>query len=109
MQDGLLKRGVGGKPSRDSRKQKGVVPLGHASGHNRTFAAREFIERGRCGCFLVEGFCFAHHYIYAQNTTVKIPRTLILEPIKLTDFRHDDGHVAGRFVPANPLVDIGIG
>ncbi len=113
VQNSLLKRGIGGKPSRDRRKEKGVVPLRDARSHDGPLAAREFIECGwrwrLGGAFLVEGFCFAHHYVYAQNTTVKIPRTLIPEPIKHADFRHGDGNVAGRFMPANPLVDIGIG
>jgi hypothetical protein len=112
----LLKRGIGGKPARYGGKEKSIIALGHPRSHNRTLAASKLIECGRCrrlgSTLFIEGFCFARHYDLRfeydnQNSTRQ--HQLISEPIKLADFRHGDGHVIGDFMPANPLIDIGIG
>ena len=66
VKNGLLKRGVSGKPACYGGQEKSVIPLGHARSHNGAFAACKLVEYGRCGClagaFLVEGLCFTRHY-----------------------------------------------
>ena len=114
MKNRLLKRRIGGKPARDGGQKECVVPFGHPCSHNHAFAACELIESAGCslrGGFLVECSLirspFRLRSEYDNQNPTRQPK-LLPEPIKVADFRYGDGHVIGCFVPADPLVDIGI-